>query len=131
MADYITTDTDITASGLITANDKARLTPAEWVGGSEAAGEWHYWHVEAWSETKRQLANRPDSIAESDLSDSTELKPATLRYVFYLAYMRGRDLDMANEHRRRYLDALNSIQPTLTTGSSAPIWGRAIPMYRG
>lgn len=124
MAATITTDVDLMAAGYILAEDKERLTPGEF-----ADGLWTVWHTEAWSEVKRQLAARRQPIAESDLKDPTELKPPVLRFVLYLAYSMGRDMEMAKEQLAMFKVVMNQVRPTLNSGDSIR-WGRTIRMRR-
>lgn len=125
MAATITTDADLMASGHLLGADKPRLTPKEWTDGA-----WTIWHTEAWSEIKRHLKNRAEPIEETDLVDSSELKPAAVRYVLYLAYSYNRDMDRAEHHLAGYRRAMTQINPTLTGGGEAIGWGRSIRMYR-
>jgi hypothetical protein len=130
MAAYITTDDDLVGSGYITEATKRRLTPPEWNVG-QAAGPWQMWHTEAWSETKRHLLSRVDPIEESDLTDSSELAPAVMQYVLYLAWLHGGDQERAKHHHNRYREMLNSIKLTLSTHAETVGWGSGIPIYRG
>lgn len=130
MADYITTDTDLMNSGLITANNKSRLTPLEWVDGD--AGQWTPRHEEAWTHILQHLANLPTVIEEDDLasSDVTALKPASLHYVLYLAWTMGGELDKAKFHHQRYLEELGNVRLTLSGSEAANVWGRGIELCR-
>jgi hypothetical protein len=134
LADRITTDADIVASGYITTNQMARLTPHEWAEEGGTAGPWTRWHDEAWAEILRQLYSRPDPLEESDLSDSSELQPAAIQYVLYLAYAANNEMDRAKHHLAQFNQRMTSIRPT-TLGSldgttEARGWGRAVPYYR-
>ena len=129
MADYITTDATLMATGLITEELKQRLTPGEWVDLTGAAGPWVKWHTEAWAEMLRHYAARAEPLEESDITDTDPLQTISLHYVLYLAWMSAGQQDSAQMWFKRYKELLSEINPTVSGGTAIDA-GMSITMYR-
>lgn len=118
----ITTDDNLAA--IIPAHSLDRLTPTGW-------DDWSPWHQRAWQEILAHLAAEEDPITEDDLADTTQFTTAAAHHVAYQAYTFGRDLEMAEHHRREYVRQLNQINVQTVSGGTLRPWGMGIEMERG
>jgi hypothetical protein len=131
MANSISTDTTLLATGLITEYQKNSLTPDDWSNETETEGPWYRWHRQAWSEMLLHYASLPDPIEESDISNTVILRPIAHYYVLYLAYWTAGKMDWAEKYFERYKELISEIRPPLSGGGEADTSGRSVLMCRG
>jgi hypothetical protein len=74
---------------------------------------------------------RSQPIEESDITDTTVLRPIAHYYVLYLAYFVACQYDMADKYFARYKELINEIPPPVSGGGDAGAWGYGIDMIRG
>lgn len=107
MASSITTNADLLSHEVMIASEIERLTTPEARNSITSAGAsfpWRYRHEQAWSRVVRDLLMLPNPIAETDLSDPTQLTLATCFMVAALAYSHGESAE--DKHRQEYFKNL-------------------------
>jgi hypothetical protein len=64
--------------------------------------DWSRFHTQGWSLVKRWLAARRPTVAESDLTDSTELKETATYATVYFAFKAAEFMSEENKKRAKY-----------------------------
>jgi hypothetical protein len=119
VATSITTQADVLTYGLITDNEIHSLTTERM-----KSDNWATLHERAWTKVLDQLALRASPIEETDLSDTSELKPATVFVVLHYAYAQAEFMNDENQKRSelywlRAMKELEEVRLSVTTGTAS------------
>lgn len=122
----VTTDTQLTESGVMLANDFKRLIDkSKFPTGTDEL------HVKARDRVYAHLRQLPERVEPDDLTNPTQYHDAQLQYVAYLLYRRVFNKRKMQDHFKWFQEELALVNPEVNGQETRGIqWGRGIIMER-